>query len=92
MTHIVLVCQNRACLKLGAASVLAAFQAAASPAIVVVKSPCLGQCGNGPMVRILPEDIWYWRVNATEVPAVIQRHLLGGQPIQAMLYPHFHSP
>lgn len=71
---------------------LAAFQASASPTIAVEQSPCLGQCGNGPMVRVLPEDIWYWRVNAAEVPAVIQRHLVDGQPIKAMLYPRVHPP
>jgi (2Fe-2S) ferredoxin len=42
------------------------------------------------MVRVLPEDIWYWQVQAEEVPAIIERHLLGGQPVAAMLYPKFH--
>jgi (2Fe-2S) ferredoxin len=44
------------------------------------------------MVCVLPENIWYWRVTAVEVPAIVQRHLLGGQPIKAMLYPRFHPP
>lgn len=50
----------------------------------------MGQCGNGPMIRVLPEDVWYHQVRPDEVPAIIQRHLIGGQPVQAMLYPGFH--
>lgn len=44
------------------------------------------------MVRIVPEDVWYWQVRAEEVPAIVQRHLIDGHPIVAMLYPKFHPP
>jgi (2Fe-2S) ferredoxin len=88
----VLVCQNRTCLKQGAAAVFAAFQATQISGYTILKSSCMGQCGNGPMIRVLPEDIWYHRVRPDEVSAIIQYHLLGGQPVQAMLYPKFHVP
>ncbi|MFM7447312.1 MAG: (2Fe-2S) ferredoxin domain-containing protein [Leptolyngbyaceae cyanobacterium] len=84
----VLVCQHHTCRKQGAGQVLAAFQAQASAGIVVTGVSCMGQCGNGPMVRVLPEDIWYWRVCAVEVAAIVERHLVGGHPITAMLYPY----
>lgn len=83
----VLVCQNLTCRKQGATEVLAAFQKMPIPGYAVVGTPCMGQCGNGPMVRIVPEEIWYSHVQPGEVPSVITRHLIGGQPIQAMLYP-----
>lgn len=85
----VLVCQNRSCSKQGAGKVLAAFQAYASD-VTVAGSGCLGQCGMGPMVLVIPEQIWYSRVHPDEVPVVVKRHLLGGQPVAAMLYPKFH--
>ncbi len=88
--HLIMVCKNRTCLKQGSARVLAAFQTQPLPNATVVASPCLGQCGNGPMVRVLPEDIWYWRVSPEEVPAIVERHLIQGHPIRAMLYPGFH--
>jgi len=87
----VMVCQNRTCRKQGAARVIAAFQATAIDQVVVLPSGCLGQCGNGPMVRVVPDEVWYARVHPDEVPAVIERHLLGGRPIVAMLYRKFHS-
>lgn len=86
----VLVCQSRTCGKLGAAAVLAAFQMSPVADVTVIGSGCLGQCGNGPMVLVEPEQVWYSRVHPNEVSAVVERHLRGGQPVAAMLYPKFH--
>ncbi|XWK86577.1 MAG: (2Fe-2S) ferredoxin domain-containing protein [Phormidium sp.] len=86
----VLICQSKACRKLGAAKVLAAFLAHPVPDVTVTASTCLGQCGNGPMVLIEPEHIWYDRIHPDEVPAVVEKHLKNGKPIVAMLYPKFH--
>jgi len=83
-----MVCQNRTCRKQGAAKVLAAFQQAPVADITVIGSSCLGKCGNGPMVVVLPEQTWYCRVQPAEVPTVVERHLRGGHPVKAMLYPH----
>jgi (2Fe-2S) ferredoxin len=88
----VLICQSKACCKGGSAKVLAAFQALPLPAgVEVVGSGCLGQCGNGPMVRVLPDEVWYNRVQPEEVSAVVDRHLQVGIPVRAMLYPKFHQ-
>ncbi|NDJ17431.1 (2Fe-2S) ferredoxin domain-containing protein [Myxacorys almedinensis] len=84
------VCQNTSCRKLGAKKVLAAFQTLPIAGVDVEESRCLGQCGNGPMVLVLPEQIWYCRVLPEEVDAIATRHLLGGQPISSMLYRKFH--
>lgn len=88
----VLICQGRSCRKLGAVNVLTAFQHSPVTDITVIGSGCLGQCGNGPMVLVTPEQIWYSAVHPKEVPAVVERHLQGGCPIVSMLYPKYHSP
>lgn len=89
--HHVLVYQNRTCLNQGAIAVLTAFQAQPVSGCVVQKTGCMGQCGKGPMVRILPDDIWYCQVRPHEVTDVVERHLRGGRPVRAMLSPHFHA-
>ena len=71
-----LVCQNRTCRKQGSAKVLAAFQTFDIPNITVEKSGCLGKCGNGPMVLVLPEEVWYSHVEPQDISAVLERHLL----------------
>jgi (2Fe-2S) ferredoxin len=86
----VLICQSRTCKKQGAAVVLEAFNTIPLDHWTILASPCLGQCGNGPMVLILPDEVWYWRVRADEVIAIAESHLLNGKPIRAMLYPVMH--
>ena len=85
------VCQNRTCKKQGAVKVLAAFEANPVPEVTVMGSSCLGQCGNGPMVLILPEMVWYSKVLPSEVLKVIEQHLLDGKRVEKMLYRRFHS-
>jgi len=87
----VLVCQHNACRKAGAKQVLTAFQKLPLMNVKIEPVRCLGQCGNGPMVLVLPEGIWYGKVAAAEVPAVIEQHLQCGKPIKAMLYQKFHA-
>ncbi len=84
------VCQGKSCRKLGASKVLAAFQSQPIADVEVMGCSCLGQCGNGPIVVVLPDQIWYCRVRSDEVEAIIARHLKNGLPIKAMLYPKFH--
>ncbi|WP_324634851.1 (2Fe-2S) ferredoxin domain-containing protein [Phormidium sp. CCY1219] len=84
------VCTNRTCRKQGAKKVLAALRSHPLENVTVEESSCLGQCGNGPMVFVLPEEIWYSRVHPDEVSAVVERHLKGGNPVKGMLYDKFH--
>jgi (2Fe-2S) ferredoxin len=72
------VCQNRTCRKQGAAKVLAAFEALPIPGVAIAGCGCLGQCGNGPMVLVLPERVCYRGVHPSEVPLLVEQHLRGG--------------
>jgi (2Fe-2S) ferredoxin len=71
----VLVCQNRTCLKQGSAAVLATFLAEI-PDLKVIPTGCLGQCGSGPMVLLLPEQIWLRHVSLKDVDAIAKQYYL----------------
>lgn len=71
---------------------LAAFRANLLPSVDIRASQCLGQCGNGPMVLVLPDQVWYAQIHPDEVSAIVQRHLWQGQRVEALLYPKYHSP
>ncbi|MCY7322182.1 MAG: (2Fe-2S) ferredoxin domain-containing protein [Phormidesmis sp. CAN_BIN36] len=90
VSRCVRVCQSKSCRKLGATKVLAAFQSHPIADVEVVGWDCLGQCGNGPMVVVSPEQVWYCGVRLEEVSAIVTRHLQNGNPFKAMLYPRFH--
>jgi (2Fe-2S) ferredoxin len=84
------VCQNRTCQKQGASEVLEAFEESPVPGVTVMPSGCLGQCGNGPMVVVIPDLVWYSDVKPNEVSKVVEQHLRGGQRVTEMLYYRFH--
>ncbi|WP_201279067.1 (2Fe-2S) ferredoxin domain-containing protein [Leptolyngbya iicbica] len=71
----VLVCQHKTCLKDGAAPVLQAGQGQQTPIMAtVIASGCLGNCGNGPSVLVLPEQTLYSHVRSQELAAILSRH------------------
>ncbi|NJL55274.1 (2Fe-2S) ferredoxin domain-containing protein [bacterium] len=87
----VLVCQHQSCLRHGSAETLKAFQAAAKNASFKVEcSGCMGQCSTGPTVRVTPDEVWYYRVQPEDVPAIAEQHLEGGNPVEEKLNPRIH--
>ncbi len=86
----VLVCQYQTCTRNGSAAVLAAFQAAAAPNVIVSPSDCQGQCNVGPNVQIIPDRTYYCRVGVDDVPLIVEQHLQQNQPVETLLHPRFH--
>lgn len=86
----VLVCQYRSCSRNGSAEVLDAFQAAVPMGVFASGSDCLGQCASGPTVQIMPDKTWYCRIKSSDVPTIVEQHLAGDRPVEALLHPRFH--
>lgn len=88
----VFVCQNDDCCRHGSAETLKAFQEATNlPDDVTVEiSGCMGQCSIGPTVRIFPDEVWYYRVNAEDAKQIIEQHLQGGELVEEKLNPRIH--
>jgi (2Fe-2S) ferredoxin len=49
------------------------------------KSGCLDQCEHGATVVVYPEQVWYGFVTPEDVDAIVQEHLVGGQPVQRLM-------
>jgi (2Fe-2S) ferredoxin len=45
---------------------------------------CLDACAHGPTVVVYPEGVWYGRVRPEDVPEIVERHLLGGEPVERL--------
>lgn len=88
----IIVCRGRSCRKYDSQKVFNKFQQNLPPDTELISVPCLGQCGNGPMVLVESDQIWYSQVHPDEVAKVIEQHIIGKSPVKAMLYPKFHSP
>ncbi len=89
--HLVMVCQNRSCLRNGSDQILAKFQEHQSAKIMVSGCECQGQCGSGPTVRVMPGDTWYCQVQPADVDRIVDQHLEGGQLVEELLHPRIHQ-
>ncbi|MEK6192387.1 MAG: (2Fe-2S) ferredoxin domain-containing protein [Chloroflexota bacterium] len=52
----------------------------------VNKSGCFSQCGNGPMVVVYPEGIWYSAVSPADTAEILERHLVAGEPVERLRF------
>ncbi len=86
----VLVCQHQSCQRHGSAAILKAFEQHSISGVSVECSGCQGQCNIGPTVRVLPDEIWYYRVQPEDVPQIVEQHLQQGQPVTEKLNPRIH--
>ncbi len=54
--------------------------------IRINKSGCFDQCGNGPMVVVYPDGIWYSHVTVADCQEIVQSHLLEDRPVERLFY------
>jgi NADP-reducing hydrogenase subunit HndC len=54
--------------------------------IRINKAGCFDQCGNGPMVVVYPEGIWYSHVKPEDCLEIVEKHLLADEPVARLLY------
>lgn len=85
------MCQNRSCLRAGAAAVLEAFQSQTAMPVLVSESGCSSQCSVGPNVRIMPDSVSYCRVKPSDVSTIVVEHLEGDRPVQSLYHPHMYG-
>jgi sirohydrochlorin ferrochelatase/(2Fe-2S) ferredoxin len=72
------VCTNQTCAASGAATVLERLRQQTRDAdcdVQITRSSCLGQCGDGPMVAVSPDGIWYGGVTADDTERIVSSHL-----------------
>ena len=48
------------------------------------KARCLDQCEHGPTVVVYPDAVWYGGVTEADVAEIVERHLVGGQPVERL--------
>lgn len=48
------------------------------------KSGCLDQCEHGPTVVVYPEAVWYGHVKPSDAEAIVEEHLVGGEPVERL--------
>jgi sirohydrochlorin cobaltochelatase len=54
--------------------------------IRVNKAGCFSQCGHGPMIVVYPENVWYAGVLESDLPELLESHVLAGKAVERLLY------
>ena len=90
MDKTVLVCCGTGCLANGSLKVAEAFRTqlegtAHRVECVVKETGCQGFCENGPMVRILPDDITYYKVKPADAAEIVAQTVEQEQPVTRLL-------
>lgn len=96
----VFVCNGKSCAKVGSAEVKAEFEKqleeknmrwgkeskGRNPNGEIVLTDCssVGLCTIGAAVLVYPEGVWYAQVRATDVPEIIEKHLIGGEVVERL--------
>jgi NADH:ubiquinone oxidoreductase subunit F (NADH-binding)/(2Fe-2S) ferredoxin len=54
--------------------------------IKLVLTGCNGYCAEGPVMVVHPDEVFYQKVTAEEVPALVEEHFLKGRPYQKLMF------
>ncbi len=54
---------------------------------LLTNTGCLGPCAGGPTVLVYPDSTMYGGVDVADVEELVDKHLLGGEPVARLLVP-----
>ncbi|MDW8325004.1 MAG: (2Fe-2S) ferredoxin domain-containing protein [Anaerolineales bacterium] len=54
--------------------------------------PCLGVCYGGPLAVVYPEGIWYCIPDEAALKRIVEEHLRGGRPVEALIFHRLATP
>jgi len=54
--------------------------------INVVKTGCFGFCGQGPILKIEPDNVTYVRLKLKDVDAIFDKHIINGEKVYDLMY------
>ena len=47
---------------------------------------CFAACKGGPVMCVQPDGTWYYNVTPANMDRIIELHLVGGQPVQDLVF------
>ncbi|MCF7924302.1 MAG: NADH-quinone oxidoreductase subunit NuoF [Candidatus Izimaplasma sp.] len=87
----VLVCTGTSCLSSDSQTLVEMLESALEShnlqvEIKVIKTGCFGFCGQGPMIKIEPDEITYVKVKVEDIEDIVENHFLKNTTVKRLLY------
>ena len=91
ITHYILVCGGSACQSTDSVAIyeniLKELKAChIEETVQVIQTGCFGFCEKGPIVKVLPEDVFYVEVKPEDAKDIVHEHIVKGIPVERLLY------
>ncbi|HXG20923.1 MAG TPA: CbiX/SirB N-terminal domain-containing protein [Methylomirabilota bacterium] len=85
-----LICVNSECVAQGSAALVASLRQKLKHrnldvSVQTTKTSCLRRCGDGPLLVVYPDGVWYRRVCPQDLDEIVDQHLCAGRPVGRLL-------
>lgn len=97
---IILVCNNQrppghprgSCLEKGSRDVTTELSEALDERdlfgkVSLAATGCIGPCSYGPVIAIMPDNVWYKNVSKDDINEIIEDHIVGGKTVDRLVLP-----
>ncbi|WP_353894536.1 NADH-quinone oxidoreductase subunit NuoF [Proteinivorax hydrogeniformans] len=54
--------------------------------VLVIKTGCFGFCEKGPIVKVLPDNVFYVEVTPLDAKTIVKEHVIKGRIVEKLLY------
>jgi len=86
-----MICAGTGCTASGSATLQASLQKeleakGLQEEVRIVPTGCFGLCALGPIMIIYPEGVFYANVKESDVPEIVEEHLLKGRVVQRLIH------
>jgi NADH:ubiquinone oxidoreductase subunit F (NADH-binding)/(2Fe-2S) ferredoxin/NAD-dependent dihydropyrimidine dehydrogenase PreA subunit len=86
-----MVCAGTGCISSGADTLITELESILvekgyDKEVKVVKTGCFGFCGQGPIVKVHPDNVFYVQVQAADAKEIIEEHVVKGRHVDRLLY------
>jgi NADH:ubiquinone oxidoreductase subunit F (NADH-binding)/(2Fe-2S) ferredoxin len=87
----ILVCGGTGCQASGSIGVIDTFkkqieQNSLQKEVQVVTTGCFGFCEKGPIVKIMPDNVFYVDINEAKAKHIVEEHIIKGRVVRDYLY------
>lgn len=89
----ILVCGGTGCQASGSIDVVEVFEQeirnlGLQDKVKVITTGCFGFCEKGPIVKIMPDNIFYIEVNSHKAKVIVDEHIANGNVVEEYVYMH----